>query len=156
MRRAKVNGLVIPDLPPEEGAELHIVSGCASGRHVGGGAHYGISEFYVKKNAKISFTMIHTWGEEIEVYPRSASIVEEGGTFLSNYVCMQPVKKVSFKCDLCRDRSDGPICVEYCTMHALRKVGSCIRGVQDATTTRLRPSSLISCLIRSCPGSEHI
>jgi Fe-S cluster assembly scaffold protein SufB len=79
----------------EEGAELHIVSGCASGRHVGkGGAHYGISEFYVKKNAKISFTMIHTWGEEIEVYPRSASIIEENGTFLSNYICMQPVKKV--------------------------------------------------------------
>jgi Fe-S cluster assembly scaffold protein SufB len=79
----------------EEGAELHIVSGCASGRHVGkGGAHYGISEFYVKRNAKISFTMIHTWGEEIEVYPRSASEVEENGTFLSNYVCMQPVKKV--------------------------------------------------------------
>ncbi|MDD1670335.1 MAG: SufD family Fe-S cluster assembly protein [Methanomicrobiales archaeon] len=79
----------------EEGAELHIVSGCASGRHVGkGGAHYGISEFYVKRNAKISFTMIHTWGEEIEVYPRSASVVEENGTFLSNYVCMQPVKKV--------------------------------------------------------------
>jgi Fe-S cluster assembly protein SufB len=79
----------------EEGAELHIVSGCASGRHVGkGGAHYGISEFYVQKNAKISFTMIHTWGAEIEVYPRSASVVGEGGTFLSNYVCMQPVKKV--------------------------------------------------------------
>jgi len=35
---------------------------------------------------------------------------------------VQPVKKVSFKCDLCRHRKDGPICVEYCTMHALRKV----------------------------------
>jgi len=35
---------------------------------------------------------------------------------------VQPVKKVSFKCDLCRRRKDGPICVEYCTMHALRKV----------------------------------
>jgi Fe-S cluster assembly scaffold protein SufB len=79
----------------EEGAELHIISGCASGHLVGkGGAHYGISEFYVKKNAKISFTMIHTWGEEIEVYPRSASKVDEGGVFLSNYVCMQPVHKV--------------------------------------------------------------
>lgn len=79
----------------EEGAELHIISGCASGSHVGkGGAHYGISEFYVKKNAKISFTMIHYWGEEIEVQPRSASIVEENGVFLSNYVCMQPVKKI--------------------------------------------------------------
>lgn len=79
----------------EEGAELHIISGCASGSHVGkGGAHYGISEFYIKKNAKISFTMIHYWGEEIEVQPRSASIVEENGVFLSNYVCMQPVKKI--------------------------------------------------------------
>jgi hypothetical protein len=79
----------------EEGAELHIISGCTSGLHVGkGGAHYGISEFYVKKNAKISFTMIHNWTEDIEVYPRSASAVEENGVFLSNYVCMQPVKKV--------------------------------------------------------------
>jgi len=79
----------------EEGAELHIISGCTSGAHVGkGGAHYGISEFYVKKDAKISFTMIHNWTEDIEVYPRSASVVEENGVFLSNYVCMQPVKKV--------------------------------------------------------------
>lgn len=79
----------------EEGSELHIISGCASGRHVGkGGAHYGISEFYVGKNAKISFTMIHTWGEDIEVYPRSAAKVEENGVFLSNYVCMQPVHKI--------------------------------------------------------------
>jgi len=48
----------------------------------------------VKKDAKISFTMIHNWTEDIEVYPRSASVIEENGVFLSNYVCMQPVKKV--------------------------------------------------------------
>ena len=79
----------------EEGAELHIISGCTSGAHVGkGGAHYGVSEFYVKKNAKISFTMIHNWTEEVEVYPRSAAVVDENGVYLSNYVCMQPVKKV--------------------------------------------------------------
>ena len=74
---------------------LHIISGCTSGGHVGAGAaHYGVSEFYIKKNAKVSFTMIHTWTENIEVFPRSASIVEENGVFLSNYVCMQPVKKI--------------------------------------------------------------
>jgi Fe-S-cluster-containing hydrogenase component 2 len=38
------------------------------------------------------------------------------------------VKKVSFKCDLCREREDGPICVEYCTMHALRKVSGKEKG----------------------------
>lgn len=79
----------------EEGSELHIISGCASGQHVGkGGAHYGISEFYVGKGAKISFTMIHTWGEEIDVFPRSAAKVEENGVFLSNYVCMKPVRTI--------------------------------------------------------------
>jgi len=35
---------------------------------------------------------------------------------------VHPVKKVAFMCDLCRHRKDGPICVEYCTMLALRKV----------------------------------
>ena len=41
---------------------------------------------------------------------------------------VQPVKKVSFKCDLCRKREDGPICVEYCTMQALRKVSGKEKG----------------------------
>jgi Fe-S-cluster-containing hydrogenase component 2 len=35
---------------------------------------------------------------------------------------VHPKKNVAFKCDLCRDRVEGPICVEYCTMNALRKV----------------------------------
>jgi Fe-S-cluster-containing hydrogenase component 2 len=39
-------------------------------------------------------------------------------------VNVHPVKKVAFKCDLCRDRDNGPICVEYCTMHALRKASA--------------------------------
>jgi Fe-S-cluster-containing hydrogenase component 2 len=43
-------------------------------------------------------------------------------------VNVHPVKKVAFKCDLCRDRDNGPICVEYCTMHALRKVSGKGRG----------------------------
>ncbi len=55
------------------------------------GLHVGISEFYVKKGAKLTFTMIHNWAENMAIRPRSATIVEEGGLFLSNYVCMQPV-----------------------------------------------------------------
>ena len=50
-----------------------------------------VSEFYVKKGAKLTFTMIHNWAEKMAVRPRSATIVEQGGLFLSNYVCMQPV-----------------------------------------------------------------
>ena len=75
----------------EEGSELHIITGCATAPHVKSGLHVGISEFYVKKGAKLTFTMIHNWAEKMAVRPRSATIVEEGGVFLSNYVCMQPV-----------------------------------------------------------------
>ncbi|MEE9523394.1 MAG: SufD family Fe-S cluster assembly protein, partial [Thermodesulfovibrionales bacterium] len=76
----------------EEGSELHIITGCATAKKVQGGLHVGISEFYVKKNARITFTMIHHWAEDMAVRPRSVSIVEENGIFLSNYICMNPVK----------------------------------------------------------------
>ena len=39
---------------------------------------------------------------------------------------------------------------------ARRKVGSCIRGLQAATTTRSRPSSWMSLTIISWPGVEHV
>ncbi len=78
----------------EEGAELHLITGCVSSHSVGHGSHYGITEFYVGKDALISTTMIHTWGEDVTVIPRSAAKLEENATFLSNYVSMKPVKRV--------------------------------------------------------------
>jgi len=78
----------------EEGSELHIITGCVTAPHLKRGLHVGISEFYVKKNAKLSFTMIHNWAEEMIVRPRSVGRVEEGGLFLNNYICMKPVKSL--------------------------------------------------------------
>jgi Fe-S cluster assembly scaffold protein SufB len=78
----------------EEGSELHIITGCATSAHLKRGLHVGISEFYVKKDAKLSFTMIHNWAEEMMVRPRSVGRVEEGGLFLNNYICMKPVKSL--------------------------------------------------------------
>ena len=78
----------------EEGSELHIITGCATSPHLKKGIHVGISEFFVKKNAKLSFTMIHNWAENIIVRPRSVARVEEGGLFLNNYICMKPVKSL--------------------------------------------------------------
>ncbi len=75
----------------EEGSELHIISGCATSPHLKRGLHVGVTEFFVKKNAKLSFTMIHNWSEGVAVRPRSAAQVAEGGLFLSNYVCLKPV-----------------------------------------------------------------
>ena len=76
----------------EEGSELHIITGCTTAQSVKSGLHVGVSEFYIKKNAKVTFTMIHNWAENVAVRPRTGTIVEENGVFMSNYICMRPVK----------------------------------------------------------------
>ncbi len=78
----------------EEGSELHIITGCAAGTREEPGLHIGVSEFFIKKGAKVTFTMIHTWNPETAVRPRTTTIVEEGGLFLSNYLLMKPVNNL--------------------------------------------------------------
>ena len=78
----------------EENAEVHIITGCSTSPHMRRGLHVGVTEFFVKKNAKVSFTMIHNWAEEMQVRPRSVAQVEEGGLFLSNFICMKPLRSL--------------------------------------------------------------
>ncbi len=78
----------------EEGSELHIITGCATSPSMKKGVHVGISEFFVKKGAHLSFTMIHNWAEEMAVRPRSVAQVEEDGLFINNYICMKPVRSI--------------------------------------------------------------
>jgi Fe-S cluster assembly scaffold protein SufB len=75
----------------EENSELHIITGCTTASDVTSGFHVGVSEFYVKRGAKITFTMVHNWAPEVEVRPRTGVFIEEGGTFISNYICLRPV-----------------------------------------------------------------
>ncbi|MGQ9705010.1 MAG: SufB/SufD family protein [Actinomycetota bacterium] len=86
----RVHNIVIA----EEGSELHIITGCASEHRIEAGLHLGVSEFYVKKGARITFTMVHNWAEGMDVRPRSGIVVEEGGLFMSNYVVMEPVRSL--------------------------------------------------------------
>jgi Fe-S cluster assembly scaffold protein SufB len=76
----------------EEGSELHVITGCTTPSHVQRGLHIGVSEFFIKKGAHVSFTMIHSWGKEVEVRPRTGIYIEEGGSLSNNYICLRPVK----------------------------------------------------------------
>jgi len=75
----------------EENSELHIITGCTTASNEEAGLHLGVSEFYIKKGAKVTFTMIHNWNPEVAVRPRTGVIIEEDGLFLSNYVLTKPV-----------------------------------------------------------------
>jgi len=78
----------------EEGSELHMITGCTTGPKVKEGIHLGVSEFYIKKGAKISFTMIHGWDENVAVRPRTGVIIEEDGVYLSNYILLRRAKSL--------------------------------------------------------------
>lgn len=78
----------------EEGAQLDVITGCSTKKGVEKGLHLGISEIYVKKGATLNFTMIHNWAEQIGVRPRTVVHVEEGGTYINNYVTLKPVRSV--------------------------------------------------------------
>ena len=86
----KVHNIIIA----EENSELHIITGCTTASREDPGLHLGVSEFYIKRGAKVTFTMIHSWNPEVAVRPRTAAIVEENGLFLSNYVLMKPVRSL--------------------------------------------------------------
>ncbi len=78
----------------EPGSEGQLITGCTTHPNVNSGLHVGISEFFIKKDAKLTFTMIHNWVQGFDVRPRSAAIIEDNGVFVSNYMCFKPVKSL--------------------------------------------------------------
>jgi Fe-S cluster assembly protein SufB len=75
----------------EQDSCLQVITGCATSPHLVSGLHVGVSEFYVKRGAQLHFTMIHDWGEQVNVRPRTYVHVEAGGVFVSNYISLKPV-----------------------------------------------------------------
>ncbi|MGZ7108469.1 MAG: SufB/SufD family protein [Methanobacterium sp.] len=78
----------------EENSELHIITGCATGSDVSSALHVGVSEFYLKKGAKITFTMVHNWAEQVDVRPRTGVMVGDESTYISNYILTSPVRSI--------------------------------------------------------------
>jgi Fe-S cluster assembly scaffold protein SufB len=94
LAQAKVIQNVHNIIIAEEGSELDIITGCATATKNEPGLHIGVSEFFIKRGAKVTFTMIHSWNPATAVRPRTTTIIEEGGLFLSNYLLMKPVNSL--------------------------------------------------------------
>jgi Fe-S cluster assembly scaffold protein SufB len=76
----------------EEDSQIDLITGCTAHRGVKKALHLGVSEFYLKKNAKVSFTMVHNWSEETAVRPRTGIILDDNAKFSNFYVVMSEVK----------------------------------------------------------------
>ncbi|MBD3246863.1 MAG: SufD family Fe-S cluster assembly protein [Candidatus Omnitrophica bacterium] len=88
--RQKVHNIIIV----EEDAKVYLITGCSASKASKESFHLGLSEFFVEKGGYLNFTMIHSWREDVSVKPMSVAVVEEGGSFVSNYVCLRPVKEI--------------------------------------------------------------
>ena len=75
----------------EEGADVPILNGCATSHATEEALHLGLTEYYVEKGGKLTFSMVHNWGENVTVRPRSAGRVAENGVFQSNYILLKTV-----------------------------------------------------------------
>lgn len=78
----------------EEDSQAQIITGCTGAPTVNKGYHLGISEFFIKKGASLSFTMVHNWAEDFHVRARTGVQVEDEGTFVNNYLLLQPVRSI--------------------------------------------------------------
>ncbi len=94
IKTARLSQMVHNVIVAEPDSELHIITGCTTASYVKQGNHTGVTEFYVRENARLSYTMIHDWAPQVRVFPRSAALVEAGGVFISNYIALTAAELV--------------------------------------------------------------
>ncbi len=75
----------------EEGASLEMITGCSTTHHANDSLHVGVSEIYVADNASLTFSMIHSWGKQTGVRPRTSTVVGKNARYTNNYVILNPV-----------------------------------------------------------------
>ena len=78
----------------EEDSELCMITGCVTSQNVMKATHFGVSEYYIGRNASLTSTMIHNWGPEVTIFPRAGTIIEANGKFISNYITLKPGKQI--------------------------------------------------------------
>jgi len=78
----------------EPGSQLHLITGCTTASYRTAGRHVAITEVFVRENAQLTYTMVHDWAPEVEVFPRSAITIAPGGSYISNYIALTKVKHI--------------------------------------------------------------
>ncbi|HZW02770.1 MAG TPA: Fe-S cluster assembly protein SufB [Anaerolineaceae bacterium] len=64
----------------DEGAQVHYVEGCTAPQYTTDSFHSGVIEIVVKKNARVRYTTIQNWSNNVYNLVTQRAMVEEGGT----------------------------------------------------------------------------
>ena len=77
--------------PVQTCASLEMITGCSTSPHANDALHIGVSEIYLGENCNLTFSMIHSWGKQTGVRPRTATVVGKNSNYTNNYVILNPV-----------------------------------------------------------------
>lgn len=75
----------------EDNASASLITGCATSPHAGSSMHVGITEKFIGDNSDLTFSMIHNWGSETVVRPRTAINIGSNSNYTNNYVILEDV-----------------------------------------------------------------
>jgi Fe-S cluster assembly scaffold protein SufB len=128
----------------EPDSEAQLITGCVAHPNLRKGLHVGISEFYLKKGSKLTFTMVHNWKQEVDVRPRTAVLLEDGATYINNYVLLKPVRSIqSYPTAYCKGNKSTAIfnSVIYASGTSNIDLGS--KVILDGEETRAEVSSRV-------------
>ncbi|MEM4718307.1 MAG: SufD family Fe-S cluster assembly protein [Desulfurococcaceae archaeon] len=124
----------------DDSAEANLVTGCSIPHGVKDGVHIGLSEFYVGKGARLTFTMIHAWAEGLHVRPRTVVRVNEGGEYVSYYVMYSPVASIQ----------------TYPTIYLKRGAKAYLASIIASSKTGIYDIGSKSLLVEQSASSENI
>lgn len=75
----------------EDNASASLITGCATSPHANNSLHVGITEMFIGDNSNLTFSMIHNWGKQTVVRPRTAINIGKNSNFTNNYVILEDV-----------------------------------------------------------------
>lgn len=80
MNRANLGQFERSLIIADEGAQVHYVEGCTAPQYTTDSFHSGVIEIIVKKNARVRYTTIQNWSNNVYNLVTQRSVVHEGGT----------------------------------------------------------------------------
>ena len=80
LNRANIGQFERSIIIADEGAQVHYVEGCTAPQYTTDSFHSGVIEIVVKKDARVRYTTIQNWSNNVYNLVTQRSIVHEGGT----------------------------------------------------------------------------
>ncbi|MBO4502572.1 MAG: SufD family Fe-S cluster assembly protein, partial [Candidatus Methanomethylophilus sp.] len=78
----------------DDNASVDMVTGCTTVHHADKSLHVGVSEMFIGNNSSLSYTMVHSWGQQTAVRPRTSILMGKNSNYSNNYVILDRVGTV--------------------------------------------------------------